>query len=55
MTEWLPFLHPVWQSVGIALGVLALREGLALRRQRRTQAHVVRQARSTRTTPGWEM
>ena len=44
MTEWLPFLHPVWQSVGIALGVLALREGLALRRQRRTQAHAVRQS-----------
>jgi len=38
MTEWLPFLHPVWQSVGIAIGFLALREGLALRRGRRLQA-----------------
>jgi Protein of unknown function (DUF4079) len=37
MMEWLPFLHPVWQSVGIALGFMALREGLALRRGRRTQ------------------
>jgi hypothetical protein len=36
MTEWLAFLHPVWQSVGIALGFVALREGLALRRGRRT-------------------
>jgi Protein of unknown function (DUF4079) len=36
MTEWLAFLHPVWQSVGIALGFVALREGLALRRERRT-------------------
>jgi Protein of unknown function (DUF4079) len=43
MTEWLPFLHPVWQSLGIALGFVALREGLALRRRRRTQAHMVRQ------------
>jgi hypothetical protein len=40
MTEWLPFLHPVWQSVGIALGFVALREGLALRRGRRTQVRV---------------
>jgi hypothetical protein len=37
MTEWLPFLHPIWQSVGIALGFMAWREGLALRRGRRTQ------------------
>jgi hypothetical protein len=37
MAEWLPFLHPVWQMVGIALGFLALREGLALRRGRRLQ------------------
>jgi hypothetical protein len=44
MTEWLPFLHPVWQGVGIALGFLALREGLALRRGRRTQARVVRRS-----------
>ena len=35
MAEWLPFLHPAWQSVGIALGFLALREGMALRRGRR--------------------
>jgi hypothetical protein len=45
MTEWLPFLHPVWQSVGIALGFLALREGLALRRGRRTQARAVTRSR----------
>jgi hypothetical protein len=37
MTEWLPFLHPVWQSVGIALGFMAWRKGLALRRGRRAQ------------------
>jgi Protein of unknown function (DUF4079) len=36
MTEWLAFLHPVWQSAGIALGFIALRAGLALRRGRRT-------------------
>jgi Protein of unknown function (DUF4079) len=42
MMEWLPFLHPVWQGVGIALGFVALREGLALRRGRRTQARAVR-------------
>jgi hypothetical protein len=41
MMEWLPFLHPVWQSLGIALGFLALREGLALRRRRRTQVCAV--------------
>ena len=44
MTEWLPFLHPVWQSVGIALGFLALRQGLAMRRQRRTQSPGVQQS-----------
>ena len=44
MTEWLPFLHPVWQSVGIALGFLALREGLAMRRQRRTPSRGVQQS-----------
>ena len=44
MTEWLPFLHPVWQSVGIALGFLALREGIALRRGRRLQARGVPQS-----------
>jgi uncharacterized protein DUF4079 len=43
MTEWLPFLHPAWQSVGIALGFMALREGLALRRRRRMHAYVVGQ------------
>jgi hypothetical protein len=42
MTEWLPFLHPVWQSLGLALGFMALREGLRLRRQRRAQARAVR-------------
>ena len=42
MTEWLPFLHPVWQILGIALGLLALREGLALRRRRRTQVRAAR-------------
>jgi hypothetical protein len=36
MMEWLAFLHPVWQTMGIALGFMALREGLALRRRRRT-------------------
>jgi Protein of unknown function (DUF4079) len=41
MTEWLPFLHPVWQSMGIVLGFVALREGLALRRGRRPQARAV--------------
>jgi hypothetical protein len=37
MIEWLAFLHPVWQSVGIALGFVALREGLRMRRRRREQ------------------
>ena len=41
---WLPFLHPVWQSVGIALGFLALREGLVLRQGRRTQVRAVKQS-----------
>jgi hypothetical protein len=41
MTEWLPFLHPVWQSVGIALGFAALRVGLALRRGRRTHNNAI--------------
>jgi Protein of unknown function (DUF4079) len=49
MVEWLPFLHPVWQSVGIALGFVALREGLALRRGRRTQGRAaVQSARRSR-------
>jgi Protein of unknown function (DUF4079) len=39
--EWLPFLHPVWQSVGIALGFVALREGLALRRGRHSQTYAI--------------
>jgi hypothetical protein len=37
MTEWLPFLHPVWQCIGIALGFMAWRKGLALRRGRRAR------------------
>jgi len=41
MTEWLSFLHPVWQSVGIAFGFVALREGLKMRRMRRGQAYAV--------------
>ena len=49
MTEWLPFLHPVWQSIGIALGFIALREGLALRRRRRTHARdISRKAQRSR-------
>jgi uncharacterized protein DUF4079 len=43
MTEWLPFLHPVWQIMGVALGFMALWEGLALRRHRRTHARVISQ------------
>ena len=43
LMEWLPFLHPIWQSVGIALGFVALREGLALRRGRRAQTRAVGQ------------
>jgi hypothetical protein len=37
MLEWLPFIHPVWQSVGIVLGFVVWREGLTLRRGRRLQ------------------
>ena len=44
MAEWLPFAYLVWQSVGIALGFLALREGMALRRGRRLQARGVPQS-----------
>jgi len=44
MVEWLPFLHPVWQSLGIALGFAALSVGLALRRQRRHFLHVHQRA-----------
>ena len=39
LTELLPFLHPFWQGVGIALGFLALRQGLALRQHRRARGH----------------
>jgi hypothetical protein len=46
MTEWLPFIHPLWQSLGIALGFAALREGLGLRRRRRTLAAAVGVERS---------
>jgi uncharacterized protein DUF4079 len=52
MTEWLPFLHPVWQSVGIALGFVALREGLALRRGRRTQVGAAMQS-ARRSRHAW--
>ncbi|HSF30123.1 MAG TPA: DUF4079 family protein [Candidatus Tectomicrobia bacterium] len=41
MMEWLPFLHPVWQSVGIAFGFAALRKALALRRGRRAHSNAV--------------
>jgi hypothetical protein len=44
MTDWLTFLHPLWQIVGIAFGFAALREGLALRRGRRTQAPAARRS-----------
>ena len=40
MTEWLPFLHPVWQSIGIALGFMAWRKGFAIRRGRRGHPQV---------------
>jgi Protein of unknown function (DUF4079) len=52
MTEWLPFLHPVWQSLGLALGFMALREGLRLRRQRRTQPRAVKQS-AQRSRHAW--
>jgi hypothetical protein len=38
INEWLPFLHPLWQCIGIAFGFMALREGLRLRQARRKQA-----------------
>lgn len=41
MIDWLPFLHPIWQSLGIVLGFLALRQGLALRRGRRSRRRAV--------------
>lgn len=34
LTDVLPFVHPLWQFVGIVFGFAALREGLALRRRR---------------------
>jgi Protein of unknown function (DUF4079) len=52
MTEWLPFIHPVWQSVGIALGFMALRKGLALRRGRRTQGSALQQS-ARRSRHAW--
>jgi hypothetical protein len=41
LSDLLPFLHPLWQGVGIVLGVVALREGLALRRLRRQSTEAV--------------
>ena len=38
LTDVLPFVHPLWQWVGIVLGFVALREGLALRKHRRRAA-----------------
>ena len=35
LTDVLPFVHPLWQCMGIVFGFAALREGLALRRRRR--------------------
>ena len=56
LTELLPFLHPFWQCLGIALGFLALREGLALRRRRQAPrpdaVHQARQARHVRFGKG---
>jgi hypothetical protein len=52
MTEWLSFLHPIWQSLGIVLGFLALREGLALRRGRRAQRRAVKQS-ARRSRHAW--
>lgn len=36
--RWLAWLHPAWMAVGLALGGLALRSGLALRRARAGRA-----------------
>lgn len=56
LTELLPFLHPFWQCVAIALGFLALREGLALRQRRRARGHAAghraRRARHVRFGKG---
>jgi polyferredoxin len=46
MMDWLPFLHPVWQCVGLVLGFVTLREGLALRHSRRHEGR--NDARATR-------
>lgn len=52
LTEFLPFIHPLWQGVGIALGFMTWREGLALRKLRRSKApadsYAVRRARHVR-------
>jgi len=52
MTDWLAFLHPIWQGVGMGLGFVTLREGLLLRKIRRSEApggaHVARRARHVR-------
>lgn len=57
MTEWLPFIHPVWQCIGIVLGFVTLREGLALRKIRRIKArdgaHASRRARHVRFGKGF--
>jgi hypothetical protein len=52
MTEWLPFLHPLWQSLGLALGFMAFREGLGLRRQRRTQSRAIKRS-AQRSRHAW--
>ncbi len=52
MMEWLPFLHPIWQSLGIVLGFLALREGLTLRRGRRAQRRPL-EHRARRSHHAW--
>ena len=52
MIDLLPFVHPIWQCVGIILGFVTLREGLALRKLRRNRvsdgAHATRRARHVR-------
>ena len=52
MPEWLAFIHPIWQCVGIVLGFVTLREGLRLRKIRRGKAptggHATRRARHVR-------
>jgi hypothetical protein len=57
MTDLLPFIHPVWQCLGIILGFVTWREGLALRALRRTRAHeeayAARRARHVRLGKRW--